>query len=188
MADEEKEQPEGEGGEDEQPKKKKLPMTVILIVVGVIVAFLLVGGITYFMVSKLVGDMAAGGGGGGGNAGGGGGGEFRHSDPGVFVKLGDAKEGILVNVGGAKAGKFLKTSIIVEVNPEKEEIIHEGKMTPSAETVVLDTTMQILRSSSLDEFDADKQDDLKKKIKEQLNQKLGMRTIYDVYITSFLLQ
>ena len=137
------------------------------------------------MVSKLIGDVAANNNGGGG---GGGGGEFRHSDPGVFVKLGDAKEGILVNVGGAKAGKFLKTSIILEVNPEKEELIHEGKMSPSAETVVLDTTMQILRSSALEEFDADKQDDLKKKIKEQLNQKLGMGSIYDVYITSFLLQ
>ena len=185
MADEEKEQPEGEeGGDEEQPKKKKIPTTAIIIAVGVVLAIVLTIGISYVMVTKLIGDVAVNNNGGGG----GGGGEFRHSDPGVFVKLGDAKEGILVNVGGAKAGKFLKTSIIVEVNPEKEEIIHEGKMTPSAETVVLDTTMQILRSSSLDEFDADKQDDLKKKIKEQLNQKLGMGTIYDVYITSFLLQ
>ena len=184
MADEEKEQPEGEEGEGEQPKKK-LPTTAIIIAVGVVLAIVLTIGISYVMVSKLIGDVAANGGGGGG---GGGGGEYRHSDPGVFIKLGDAKEGILVNVGGAKAGKFLKTSIIIEVNPEKEEIVKEGKMTASAETVALDTTMQILRSSPLEEFDADKQDELKKKLKEQLNQKLGMGTIYDVYITSFLLQ
>ena len=74
------------------------------------------------------------------------------------------------------------------MNPEKKEVITEGKLAPMAETVILDTTMQILRSSTLDEFDADKQDDLKKKIKEQLNQKLGMGSVYDVYITSFLLQ
>ena len=183
MADEEKEQPEGEEGEEEQPKKKKLPTTAILIAVGVVLAIVLTIGISYMMVSKLIGDVAMN-----NNGGGGGGGEFRHSDPGVFLKLGDPKEGILVNVGGAKSGKFLKTSIIIEVNPEKEEIVKEGKMTASAETMVLDTTMQILRSSALDEFDADKQDELKKKIKEQLNQKLGMGTIYDVYITSFLLQ
>ena len=186
MADENKEPAEGEeGGEEEQPKKKKIPTTAIIIVVGIILAVVLAGGAAYIVASQLIGSMA-GGNGGGGN--GGGGGEVRHSDPGIFVKLGDPKEGILVNVGGAKAGKFLKTSIIVEINPEKEEIVHEGKMTASAETVVLDTTMQILRSSALEEFDADKQDELKKKIRDQLNQKLGMGTIYDVYITSFLLQ
>ena len=185
MAEEEKEQAaEGEGGEEEQPKKKKLPTTAILIAVLVVVGLALAGGISFFVATKLIGDVAAN----NNNGGGGGGGEFRHSDPGVFVKLGDAKEGILVNVGGAKANKFLKTSIIIEVNPEKKEIIAEGKMMPMAETVVLDTTMQILRSSSIEEFDADKQDDLKKKIKDQLNQKLGMGSIYDVYITSFLLQ
>ena len=184
MADEEKEQPEGEAAE-EQPPKKKLPTTAILIVVLVIVGLALAGGISFFVATKLIGDVANNP---GGNGGGGGGGEFRHGDPGVFVKLGDAKEGILVNVGGAKAGKFLKTSIILEMNPEKKEIIEEGKMLPHAETIILDTTMQILRSSALEEFDADKQDDLKKKIKEQLNQKLGMGSVYDVYITSFLLQ
>ena len=183
MADEEKDQPEGEEGGEEQPKKKKIPTTAIIIAVGVVLAIVLTIGISYVMVTKLIGDVAAN-----NNGGGGGGGEFRHGEPGVFVKLGDPKEGILVNVGGAKSGKFLKTSIILEVNPEKEEIIKEGKMSASAETVVLDTTMQILRSSALEEFDADKQDDLKKKIKEQLNQKLGMGVIYDVYITSFLLQ
>ena len=184
MADEEKEQPEGEEGEGEQPKKKKLPTTAIIIAVGVVLAIVLTIGISYVMVSKLIGDVALNNNGGNG----GGGGEVRHSDPGVFVKLGDAKEGILVNVGGAKSGKYLKTSIIIEINPEKEEIVKEGKMTASAETLVLDTTMQILRSSALEEFDADKQDELKKKIREQLNQKLGMGTVYDVYITSFLLQ
>ena len=57
-----------------------------------------------------------------------------------------------------------------------------------AETKVLDTTMQILRSAKLDEFDATKQDDLKKKIKDELNDKLGPGSVYDVYFTSFLLQ
>lgn len=182
MADEEKGQPaEGEEAAEE-PKKKKLPLTAILIVVGVVIALALVVGISFFVTTKLIGDVASNPGGSGG------GGEFRHGDPGAFIKLGDPKEGILVNVGGAKAGKFLKTSIIIEVNPEKKEVIEEGKLLPMAETVILDTTMQILRSSSLEEFDADRQDELKQKIKEQLNQKLGMGSIYDVYITSFLLQ
>ena len=43
-------------------------------------------------------------------------------------------------------------------------------------------------AAKLDEFDATKQDDLKKKIKDELNDKLGQGSVYDVYFTSFLLQ
>ena len=74
------------------------------------------------------------------------------------------------------------------MNPGKKDIIAEGKVLPVAETKIMDTVLQVLRSAKLEEFDATKQDDLKKKIKEEINGQLGEGSVYDVYITSFLLQ
>ncbi len=170
MADEEKDE------EVAEPKKKS---PVILIAVLVLVGLILAGGISFFVTTQMMAQNANG-----GDAGG----EVRHSDPGLFIQIGDPKEGILVNVGGPKAGKYLKTTIILEMNPGKETLLVEGKMTPETETKVMDTVLQLIRSAKLEEFDALKQDELKKKIKDELNTKLGPGSIYDVYITSFLLQ
>ena len=173
MADEKKE-PAPEAAPPEE-KKKKSP--IILVVVLVLIGLLLAGGISFFITTKMMADTATETG------------ASEHHDTGKFVKLGDAKEGIMVNVGGVKAGKFLKAGIVLEMNPgKKDNITDDGKLQPMAETKVLDTTMQILRSAKLDEFDATKQDDLKKKIKDELNDKLGQGSVYDVYFTSFLLQ
>ena len=159
------------------PEEKKKKSPIILVVVLVVIGLLLAGGISFFITTKMMADTAT-------EAG-----VSEHHDPGKFIKLGDAKEGILVNVGGVKAGKFLKAGIVLEMNPgKKDNITDDGKLQPMAETKVLDTTMQILRSAKLDEFDASKQDDLKKKIKDELNDKLGPGSVYDVYFTSFLLQ
>ena len=171
MADEEKDTEVGE-----EPKKKS---PIILVVILVVVGLVLAGGISFFVTTKMMADTAMDGGGG----------ESRHHDPGVFVKLGDPKEGILVNVGGSRAGKFLKTGIVLEMNPGKQDnVTEDGKLQTMAETKILDIVMQILRASKIEEFDADKQDELKKKIKDELNAELGSGSVYDVYITSFLLQ
>lgn len=168
MADEQK-------GAEAAPEEKKKKSPIILVVVLVLVGLVLAGGISFFITTKMMADTASDS-------------VSEHHDPGTFIKLGDAKEGIMVNVGGQKAGKFLKAGIVLEMNPGKKDNIEEGKLQPMAETKILDTTMQILRSAKLDEFDASKQDDLKKKIKDELNTKLGAGSVYDVYITSFLLQ
>ncbi|MBQ8698146.1 MAG: flagellar basal body-associated FliL family protein [Schwartzia sp.] len=167
---------EGEEGAEEKPKKK-IPVMAIAIVVLVLVGIALAGGIAYFVASKLVvssqkePESVA-----------------RFHDPGVFVKLGDPKEGILVNVGGVKAGHFLKIGIMIELNPGKKEVITEGKLNPVAETKLMDTVLHILRSEPLDGYDASKQDALKEKIKVEVNHELGEGTVYGVYITSFVLQ
>ena len=179
--DAEKEKPEAAEDEEaaEEKPKKKIPVMAIAIVVLVLVGIALAGGIAYFVASKLVtsshnddgGSAAA-----------------RYHDPGVFVKLGDPKEGILVNVGGVKAGHFLKIGIMIEMNPGKKEVITEGKLNPVAETKLMDTVLHILRSEPLDGYDASKQDALKEKIKTEVNHELGEGTVYGVYITSFVLQ
>ena len=159
--------------------KKK---TIIMIVVLVIVGLALAAGISLFVVTKVMGDIPAGS-------------EDedsgpRYHDAGVFVKLGDPKEGILVNVGGPRSGKYLKASIIVEFNPGKKAVINEDTHTlqPDAEVKVNDVATQFLRSTSLEDFDASKQDEFKKQLKDALNVALGGGSVYDVYITSFLLQ
>lgn len=168
MADEQK---ETEAAPEEKKKKSPIVLVIILVLVGLVLA----AGISFVITTKMMKDTATES-------------VSEHHDPGVFIKLGDAKEGIMVNVGGQKAGKFLKAGIVLEMNPGKKDNILEGKLQPMAETKILDTTMQILRSAKLDEFDATKQDELKKKIKDELNTKLGAGSVYDVYITSFLLQ
>ena len=168
MADEER--------DDAPEPKKKSP--IVLVAVLVIVGLLLATGIAFF-VSKMAVESATAESGDSG----------RHSDPGVFIKLGDPKEGILVNVGGPRSGKYLKTTIILEMNPGKKDNITEGgTLQPFAETKILDMTMQFLRSTKVEDFDATKQDELKKQLKDMLNAELGAGSVYDVYITSFLLQ
>lgn len=161
----------------------KKPPTIVFVVIAVIVGLLLAGGIAYFVATKLVatGPREVGGGGGGGNS-------SYHEDPGVFVKLGDAKDGILVNVGGIKGGHFLKAGIVIELNPNRKANVKDGKINPIAETKMLDTTLHILRSEPMDSFDAMKQDELKDKIKAEVNRALGEGAVYSVYITSFVLQ
>lgn len=162
-----------------QSKKKTIIMIVVLVIVGLALA----AGISLFVVTKVMGDVASGGS------------EDedsgpRYHDAGVFVKLGDPKEGILVNIGGPRSGKYLKASIIVEFNPGKKSVINEDTHTlqPDAEVKVNDVATQFLRGTSLEDFDADKQDEFKKQLKDALNSALGGGSVYDVYITSFLLQ
>ncbi len=170
MAEEDKSK---EAAPEEQPKKKS---PIILIVVLVLVGLALAGGISFFVTTKMMANTVADGG------------AATNHDPGVFIKLGDAKEGILVNVGGGKQNKFLKAGIVLELNPGKKDNLADGKLTTSAETKILDTTMEYLRKAPLEDFSAAKQDELKKNLKDALNDKLGQGSVYDVYITSFLLQ
>ena len=169
MAEEEKEEVAPE------PKKKS---PIVLVAVLVVVGLLLATGIAFF-VSKMAVESATAESADSG----------RHSDPGLFIKLGDAKEGVLVNVGGPRSNKYLKAGIVLEMNPGKKDNITEaGTLKTEAETKILDTTMQFLRSTKVEDFDATKQDELKKQLKDLLNSELGAGSVYDVYITSFLLQ
>lgn len=165
------------------PSFVKKNKNLILIVVLVIVGLALAAGVAFFVVTKVMGDIPNGGS------------EEedvgpRYHDAGVFIKLGDPKEGILVNVGGPRSGKFLKASIIVEFNPGKKAVINEDTkaLQPDAEVKVNDVATQFLRSTALEDFDAEKQDEFKKQLKDALNTALGGGSVYDVYITSFLLQ
>ena len=176
MAEEEKEAIAAEGAPAPEPKKRS---PIILIVVLAILGLALAAGISIFVTTKIMADAAAEDDDDG-----------RHHDNGIFLKLGDPKEGIIVNVGGPRAGKFLKAGIVLEMNPNKKSVINEEThvFLPDAEIKVMDITTQFLRGTKLEDFDALKQDELKKQLKDALNAELGNAAVYDVYITSFLLQ
>lgn len=156
--------------------------TIILIAVLVIVGLALAAGISLFVVTKVMGDIP-----GGSEEDGAG---PRYHDAGVFVKLGDSKEGIIVNVGGPRSGKFLKAAIIAEFNPGKKSVVNEEThaLLPDAEVKANDAATQYLRGATLEDFDAEKQEEFKKGLKDALNMALGSGSVYDIYITSFLLQ
>lgn len=172
MAEEEK---EVEAGAEEPKKKSPIVLIIVLVVVGLVLAV----GISTFVMKQMMADAA--------NEE-----DFDESRPhdsGIFLKLGDPKEGILVNVGGPRSGKFLKAGIVLEVNPSKKSVVNEEThaFNPEAEIKVMDITTQFLRAVPIEDFDAQKQNDLKKQLKEALNAELGNGAVYDVYITSFML-
>ena len=67
---------------------KKFPMMMI---VGMIVfGLLLAGGISYFIATKIVADKSVVT-------------KVVQHEPGTFVKLGDAKDGLIINIGGVNS-------------------------------------------------------------------------------------
>ncbi|MDR3563796.1 MAG: flagellar basal body-associated FliL family protein [Negativicutes bacterium] len=150
--------------------KKSLVMIVGLIVVGLLLA----GGVAYFIATKIVADKSEG--------------KAVAREPGVFVKIGDPKDGLIINIGGVNSGRYLKIGLTLELKPEKKAKEGEGKTVSPEEIKILDTVVYILRSQKLEDFDPSKQERLKDLIKNEVNKALGQDRVYDVYITNFVLQ
>lgn len=153
---------------------KKFPM---MLIAGMIVfGLLLAGGISYFIATKIVADK--------------GGAEKKvvQHEPGTFMKLGDAKDGLIINIGGLNSGRYLKIGIIVELKPDKKAAPAGGKMPSPEEIKILDTVVYILRSQKIEDLDPTKQEQLKELLKNEINKTFGDERVYDVYITNFVLQ
>lgn len=145
-----------------------------MLVVGLVVVGLLVaGGISYFIATKIVAEKTA---------------TPAAREPGVFIKLGDAKEGLVLNVGGVNSGRYLKIGLMIEMKPAKKEAPKEGKMPSPDEIKILDTVVHTLRSQKIESFEPSKQDVLKELLKQKVNEALGEERVYEVYITNFVLQ
>jgi len=153
--------------------EKKFPL--ILIVGMIVFGLLLAGGVSYFIATKIVADKATDH-------------KSPQHEPGVFIKLGDAKEGLILNIGGVNSGRYLKIGIIIELKPDKKDAPKEGKLPSPTEIKVLDTVVQLLRSQKIEDFDPSKQEQLKEVIKNEVNKSLGEDRVYEVYITNFVLQ
>lgn len=157
--------------EEEKPKKMSMMVIIILIVVGLILA----GGISYLIATRVVSDQTV---------------EKKNSqhEPGQFIKLGDAKDGLILNIGGVNSGRYLKIGVIVELKPSKNAVNKEGKTLSPEEIKILDTAVYVLRSQKIEDFDPTKQEQLKEMLKNEINTTLGEDRVYDIYITNFVLQ
>lgn len=147
--------------------------SVGLIVGLIVVGLLLAGGISYFIATKIVADKA----------------DSKQSAQrdSVFMKVGDPKDGLIINIGGVSSGRYLKVSMTLEMKPKKTKEA-EGKSASPEEIKITDTIIYILRSQKIEDFDPSKQDRLKDLIKTEVNKALGEDRVYDVYITNFVLQ
>ena len=154
----------------DEGKKSSLGMIIGLVVVGLILA----SGISYFIATRIVSDQ----------------GEARQTTrgPSTLIKLGDPKDGLIINIGGVNSGRFLKISVIVEVRQDKKQQEAAGKTQSSEEVKMLDTVIHTLRSLKPDEFDPIKQDRLKEMLKQEINKNLGDDRIYNVFITNLVVQ
>jgi flagellar FliL protein len=151
---------------------KKFP--VMLIVGLIVVGLILAGGISYFIATKVIATKSEGG--------------KQSREPGVFLKLGDPKDGLILNIGGVSSGRYLKIGVILELKPDKKGPAPGGKTASPEEIKALDAVVQLLRSQRVEDFDPNRQERLKDQIKSEVNRALGEDRVYEVYITNFVLQ
>lgn len=156
--------------EEEKAKKMSMMTIIILIVVGLVLA----GGISYLIATRVVSDKTVE--------------KSAQREPGHFIKLGDPKDGLILNIGGVNSGRYLKIGLIVELKPDKKIAQKEGKMPSPEEIKILDTAVYVLRSQKIEDFDPAKQEQLKEVLKNEINTALGDELVYDIYITNFVLQ
>ncbi len=154
-----------------EPERKKNSM--IVIVIFVVIGLLLAGAISYFIANKIVADRSST--------------SKAVKEPGVLMKLGDPKDGLIVNIGGLNSGRYLKIGIVLDIIPNSKES-KENKNISSDEVIILDTVIHILRSQKIEDFDPAKQDKLKSLLMDELNKVLGADRINQVFITNFVLQ
>jgi len=152
-------------------KKNSMMIIAGMIVVGLLCA----GGISYFIATKIVSDKAVDG-------------KVVQHEPGTFLKLGDIKDGLIINIGGLNSGRYLKIGVILELKPDKKAVIANGKLPSPDEIKILDTAVSVLRTQKIEDFDPLKQEQLKDLIKNEINKSFGEEKVYTVYITNFILQ
>ena len=151
------------------PTKKPI---FIYVAVGLVLVLALAGGTAYYVVTNYMG---------GGKA------AVSTREPGFLMKLGDPKEGFIVNIGTATSGRYLKIGVILELKPDKK-LQAAGKTMSPEEIKIQDAVLHVLRSQRVEDFDPQKQDRLKDLIKQEVNKVLGREAVYEVYITNILLQ
>jgi flagellar protein FliL len=147
---------------------------VVFIAIAGVVLLLLAGGVSYLISSHIAGTKSA-------NTG-------KYYEPGILYKVGDAKDGLIVNVGGPNGSRYIKTSIVLELRPTKNARGFEGKGLNHDEVKMSDAVVRVLRAQKIEDFDASRQERLKELIKSEVNTTLGNDKVMHVYVTNFVLQ
>ena len=151
------------------PVKKPI---FIYVAVGLVLVLALAGGTAYYVVTNYMGVSKA----------------AAVREPGYLMKLGDPKEGFIVNLGTATSGRYLKIGVILELKPDKKGQTQAGKTMSPEEIRIQDAVLHVLRSQRVEDYDPQKQDRLKDLIRQEVNKVMGRDAVYEVYITNILLQ
>ncbi len=155
---------------EEKVVSAKKPIFVY-VAVGLVLVLALAGGTAYYVVTNYMGGAKT----------------ASTREPGFLMKLGDPKEGFIVNIGSATSGRYLKIGVILELKPDKK-LQAAGKTMSPEEIRIQDAVLHVLRSQRVEDYDPQKQDRLKELIKQEVNKVLGRDSVYEVYITNILLQ
>jgi flagellar FliL protein len=155
---------------EEKVVSAKKPIFVY-VAVGLVLVLALAGGTAYYVVTNYMGGTKT----------------AVTREPGFLMKLGDPKEGFIVNIGSATSGRYLKIGVILELKPDKK-LQAAGKTMSPEEIRIQDAVLHVLRSQRVEDYDPQKQDRLKELIKQEVNKVLGRESVYEVYITNILLQ
>lgn len=153
-------------------RRFSLAIIIALVTLGLALA----GGISYYIATRIVNDQGTAAKG------------AVQRGPSLLMKLGDPKDGLIINVGGVNSGRYLKISITLEVKQDKKLQETAGKTQSPEEIKMLDTVIHTLRSLKTDEFEPTKQERLKEIIKQEVNRVLGEERVYEVYITNLVVQ
>lgn len=157
---------------DEGRSKIKLSVIILLVILGIVLA----GAVSFFVAMKISES--------GSNSNGGA--VVDYQAPGTLVKIGEPKDGVVVNVGGV-GGRYLKIAMTLEVMPTKEAG-SDAAISPQDEMKINDSVLKFLRSQSLDAFTPENQGDLKSNVEKTVNEALGGNRVKDVFITNLVVQ
>ncbi|MBP2642428.1 MAG: flagellar basal body-associated protein FliL [Firmicutes bacterium] len=155
----------------EKEEKKGFPIMIIAVILVICCA--LAGGISYYVVTKFAGERQD---------------RAVIQETGTLMKVGDGKDGIIINIGGLNSGRYLKIGVSLEIKSDKKEQESGGKTQSPEEIKIQDTVIYSLRSQKLEDFEPAKQEHLKELIKNEVNKALGKDVVLNVYITNFVLQ
>lgn len=155
--------------EEKAPAKKPI---FIYIAVGLVLVLALAGGTAYYVVTNFMGGSKA----------------AAPREAGFLMKLGDPKEGFIVNIGSANNSRYLKIGVILELKPDKKLQAQAGKTLTPDEIRIQDAVLHVLRSQNVENFDPQRQDQLKDLIKQEVNRVIGRDMVIEVYITNILIQ
>lgn len=159
----------------ETEKKQSLGFIIVLIVVGIALA----GGLSYFIATKTASEQVSV-----ANT------SVIYRTPGQLIKVGDPKDGLIVNIGGVNSGRYLKINIILDVMQDSGRPTENSTKGQSGgdEVKMLDAVVHVLRSLKLEQLEPPKQDELKGLLKQEINKRLGEDRIHSVYITNMVVQ
>ena len=113
---------------EEKVASAKKPI-FIYVAVGLVLVLALAGGTAYYVVTNYMGGPKT----------------AATREPGFLMKLGDPKEGFIVNIGSATSGRYLKIGVILELKPDKK-LQAAGKTMSPEEIRIQDAVLHVLRS------------------------------------------